>query len=412
MRFFICLFTIMGLCAPVAAESPAKVNALGRQAAKLRQLSYKPITSKVVTQKQASAYVLRLLKKEMKGKEVDVREALVKHLGLMPMKTSSRALYRKLYASQVRGLYDPAKKVYLVVNGAGTGSSPELDQMAKMAGLDITSMYTIHELGHAIQDQHFNLQKISKKVHSNFDRGFAAQSLIEGDASLLMMHSALAQLGMSPADMAGLGGGLGGDPSMMGMGDPALAAAPTYFRESLTQPYTQGMTFASALHAKGGWASVNAAFRQLPTTSEQIFHPEKYFRREKPKKVSKTGIPSQLGGYKFLGADRAGEFTARIMELETSGIAGVASAGWGGDRYWVFKKGKSTFVIWRTTWDSENDAREFETLTRQTLAKMGKAKGKNRWLKGSKVYSYTRKGRTLNMLLGVPVKLEKTLGKS
>lgn len=410
MRLF--LFSLFFLLlAPVWAESPAGVNALGQEAARLRGLSYKPIQSKVVSQKEASDYVLKLLEKELKGKEIDVREALVRHLGLMPMSSSSRDIYRKLYASQVRGLYDPSKQLYLVVQGGGT-NSPQVQQMAAMAGLDIARMYTIHELGHAIQDQHFDLEKISKEIQLSMDRSFAAQSLIEGDASLLMLHSALADLGMSPSDLAGMGGGMsgmngmGGDSGMLGMSDPNLAAAPAFFREAVTQPYTIGMSFVSALHSKGGWKSVDQAFRKLPTTSEQIYHPEKYLANERPRTVNMSGIPAQVGGYKLLGYDRAGEFTARILEMETTGLAGQASAGWGGDRFWVYQKGKSTFVVWRTVWDTPRDAQEFETIVRQGLSRMGSAGGPQRWANKDAIYSYKRNGSAVNMLLGIPKSLE------
>lgn len=407
MRLIFALLVSL-LLAPTWAESPPALNALGQEASRLRGLSYRPIKSKVVSQKEASKYVLELLDKELKGSEIDVREALVRHLGLMPANSTTRSILRKLYASQVRGLYDPAKELYLVVQGGGE-SSPEMSQMAAMAGLDVTRMYTIHELGHAIQDQHFDLKKISKNIQPSMDRSFAAQSLIEGDASLLMLHSALADLGLSPADLAGLGGGgmgMGGDSSMLGMSDPNLAAAPTFFREAVTQPYTIGMSFVSALHSKGGWKTVDQAFRQLPTTSEQIYHPEKYFARERPRKVNMGGIHRSVGGYKLLGYDRAGEFTARIMEMETTGLAGEASAGWGGDRFWVYQKGKSQFVVWRTVWDTARDAQEFETIVRKALSRRGTAAGQQRWVNKDGVYSYKRTGTAVNMLLGIPKSLE------
>ena len=394
----------------VWAEAPDKVTSLGKEAARIRKLSYRPIKSRVISQKQASAYVLRLLDKELKGEEIDIREAFLKQLRLMPQGQSSRSLYRKLYASQVRGLYNPEKKEYVVVKtGSGGGSSAGLEAMAQAMGLDMGDMFTVHELGHAIQDQHFDLVKLTKKLSPHFDRSLAAQSLIEGDASLLMLHHTLAKMGMKPSDVGGMG--LGNDMGMEGLGDPNMAAAPTYFRESLSMPYNQGMTFATALHKRGGWAAVDRAFRRLPTTSEQIFHPQKYMRREKAKKVRTKGLKKTMGGYKLLGSDSGGEFTVRILETEIDGQPGAASAGWGGDRYWVYKKSKSNFVVWRTTWDSARDAKEFFDLSKRALSKMGKKSGNDRWLKNKRVYSATKRGMDVDLLLGVPTNLELKLEK-
>ena len=392
---------ILLVVVPLLAES--SISRLGQEAGKLRGLSYRSIPSQVVSQQEASAYVLRLLKKELAGKDVDVREALLKELRLMPQAADSRQIYRKIYSSQVRGLYDPAKKRYIVVRG-GKSASPT-EALGASLGLNITDLYTVHELGHAIQDQHFNLTKISKKVAGRFDASFAALSLIEGDASVLMMDHALQGLGISPESVGGLSGGqnLGMDPGMLTGSDPALAGAPAFFRESITGPYIYGTSFVQALKKKGGWARVNQAFRRLPTTSEQIFHPEKFVSRtERPRKVTFKELPSTIGGFKMFGEDRAGEFTVRILEQELTGMAGSAASGWGGDRFRVYQKGKQRFVLWRTVWDRPVDAREFAALARKALSRGRQSVGKDRWEEKGKLYLLESKGNKVNLKLGIP----------
>lgn len=58
-----------------------------------------------------------------------------------------------------------------------------------------------------------------------------------------------------------------------------------------------------------------------------------------------------------------GEFSVRIIFKE-NGLASEAesvAAGWGGDRYAEFKRKDSdaTLLLWRTSWDTETDAKEF-----------------------------------------------------
>ncbi len=395
------LFIFLLILLSGTAWAQTDLAALGREAGKIRQLPYRTIRSSAVTQKQAAAYVLRLLDKELEPKRTRAREAFLKELGLMPRDTTVRAILRKLYASQVRGLYDPSKKQYIVVKDA----QEALPGAGALLGFDVQDLFTVHELGHAIQDQHFNLSRISKKVATNFDEAFAAQSIIEGDASLLMMDYAFAKVGLDPSQAGGLGGLGGGglDPGLIGASDPNLAAAPAYFREWLTAPYTQGLVFAQVLRAKRGWKGINQALQTLPPSSEHIYHPEKYLAaRDLPKRVPISRLPSAFGSYKKLADDQAGEFSVRILnqQLRPADSTLEAAAGWGGDAYRSYSNGKNDFVIWLTVWDSTTDAKQFAGLMQDLPG------GKQRTRDG-RYSGFTLKGSKVTVLLGVPSSLKK-----
>ena len=51
--------------------------------------------------------------------------------------------------------------------------------------------------------------------------------------------------------------------------------APPILRDTLTFPYTTGLGYVSTIQSKGGWDAVNALFTKMPTSTEQILHPEK-----------------------------------------------------------------------------------------------------------------------------------------
>lgn len=333
---------------------------LGKMAAELRGLSYTPVAAQVVSQQECAKYLLKLLDAELEPRKTRVQEGFLQLLGLLGERQSMKAVLAELYTDQVRGLYDPARKRYLVVKGGSSGEEAQAEAMAAAMGLSMTDILAVHELGHAIQDQHFNLTRLAKSVADDADRSFAAQTLLEGDASVLMMDYAARAMGLDPAALAGAL-----DPSSMaGGGSGKLARAPRYFRELLTLPYGQGMVFVGALKRRGGWKAVDQAYAHLPASSEQVLHPEKYLR-DQPRPVSLAKYPQQLGRFKALGEDTAGEFTVKMLE---GGDA--AAAGWGGDRYRVYVDGARECAVWETVWDTENDAREFEALA----AKLKKAR--------------------------------------
>lgn len=344
----------------VVSAQKDKIQELGRQAAVMRNLSYTPVKAQAVSQKECVAYLLRLLDEEMQPAQTNRREGFLKLLGLMPASASLKKTYAELYGEQVRGLYDPKQKRYLVVTSAASGGG---DPMAAAMGLNTDDILTVHELGHAIQDQHFGLGSLTQQVADNFDKELAASSLFEGDASLLMFAYALKAAGLDQAgvDMNALGG-MDSEQMMMGQ-TPAVARAPRFFREVLGFPYGQGMKFVSYLKRGKDWAPVDRAFANLPESSEQIIHPEKYLRdHPKPVQIEAASNPGTS-----LGQDTAGEFTIRCWARE-NGVGDEAAAGWGGDRYEIFRTSKGLAGIWVTTWDSDRDAQEFEKLAKKATS--------------------------------------------
>ncbi|MGE0489056.1 MAG: hypothetical protein AB7S38_07555 [Vulcanimicrobiota bacterium] len=401
--------SILFLLLSAAALAQPDLGALGAEAGRLRELSYRKIPSSVVSQKQAADYVLKLLDAELDPDLTAAQEFFLKSLGLMPESGSIRTILRTLYASQVRGLYDPAKKRYIVVKDAN------LPDVGAALGLDLTDLFTVHELGHAIQDQHFDLEKIARKTATSTDASFAAQAVIEGDASLLMMDYAMGKLGISTEQLESLGdaGVAGMDPSLLSLSDPALASAPRYFREVLSAPYAQGMVFATALRKQGGWKAVDRALRQPPASSEQIYHPGKYLRgNDPPQKISLSRLPSSFGGYKSVAENHAGEFTVRILCQEYGASNFEAASGWGGDCYRAYARGKAGFVVWATVWDSVDDAQEFETLMTTGLTQLYGSHQAGNWKKKGRLYALDRRGSKVTLVLGVPEALGSTVKKA
>jgi hypothetical protein len=111
-----------------------------------------------------------------------------------------------------------------------------------------------------------------------------------------------------------------------------------------------------------------------PQSTEHILLPEKWLAREAPARFEWPDFHkiAALREWELLDNDVLGEFQWRILfkEQGLAAEAEAAAAGWGGDRYAVFKRKDSdaTLLLLRTSWDTESDAREFADVYRRAQA--------------------------------------------
>jgi hypothetical protein len=213
-----------------------------------------------------------------------------------------------------------------------------------------------HELVHALQDQHFNLRRFENWPEGDSDAQLAAHALIEGDATLAMSQYVIKNPLRALAFLKSI--------AQAGAASEELDKAPRSLRETLLFPYQEGMTWARAVHQYGGWSNVSKSFANLPQSTEQILHPEKYFVHEAPVKVSLPDIRMSLGrGWRRIESDVNGEWSFYLIVdqfLKSSPDSKRAAAGWGGDRYAVYENQRGQVVyISVSAWDTEKEAREF-----------------------------------------------------
>jgi hypothetical protein len=132
-------------------------------------------------------------------------------------------------------------------------------------------------------------------------------------------------------------------------------------------------------------------FERPPASTEQVLHPEKYEASEDPVDVElPDGLIEGMGAGWTLGLeDTFGEYQIGIW-LQDSGnpdaTAALAAAGWGGDRmaYLTGPDGADA-LVWRTDWDTEDDAAQFTTAALTAIRGLGDADvlgldGTERWV--------------------------------
>jgi len=224
----------------------------------------------------------------------------------------------------------------------------------------------VHELTHILQGKYFHLPDVT-----TFDGEKAKAALIEGDACL--MEEAYVNKTEENTFIVEVNGEKTfrrsySNPKFVvecSAGLPDTISLLNYF------PYDYGLKFTRALHARGGWESVNQAYENPPTTTEQIIHPEKYFADEKAQSVKEP--PVTEGGWEKIRNERFGEYFIQVMlgNWIPKDEAEKAAEGWGGDNFTYYERGEDYLLTWNITWDSSKDASEFYFSFQEMMNKTG-----------------------------------------
>jgi hypothetical protein len=279
---------------------------------------------------------------DLPAEELAAQERSYKRFGLIPDSLDLRASLTALLTEQIAGFYDPATKVLHVVEGA--------DQT-------ITDMTVGHELVHALQDQHFNLDSLQKLKGQN-DRQMAGQALFEGQAVYEQMAVTIGARTLStalPATWDRVRDMIRENQESM----PLFASAPFIIQETLLFPYLSGAEFIRRAKEKRPNANL---LNDVPASTEQILHPERFFEsRDEPTTVT---LPAPRVG-KVVYENNLGEFETRLLlyqHLKDQNAAYRGAAGWDGDRYQLINLGRGEALVWISIWDSSVDAGEFRDL--------------------------------------------------
>src|SRR5262249_34545678 len=118
--------------------------------------------------------------------EIRALEVSLKAFGLIPERANVGKIYRDLLVQQVAAFYDSERKYLAMVDHPGQNGTAALVQVfgAEMARRAQEGIF-VHELTHAIDDQHFDIGKTAKG-NLLVDGKAAYLGLVEGDATLTM----------------------------------------------------------------------------------------------------------------------------------------------------------------------------------------------------------------------------------
>jgi hypothetical protein len=284
----------------------ATVDVLSRYVEQARGLTFDhPVKAIAYTSADFDAHLKALGGSRLDASQLSGRIATLQALGVLPLNFDP-SKSGVTDTSQILGYYDPATKE-LAVRGACC---------------DIYVRRTlIHELTHALQDQHFDLKRLL--IPGEDDRALAVRALVEGDARRID-ENWVSTLQTGEQNLLEI--------ESRQQGDELFPAG--FVLGFDTFPYNVGKDFTRGLIAIGGQAELDKAFATLPSSTKQIINPNAYAAGDNPRPVA----PPPAGGA-IVDQGTIGQFELIYVLAESISVqdAVALSADWGG----------SSFVTWR-----------------------------------------------------------------
>lgn len=344
------------------ARAEAAVAEMRPKVAEIRGLPFlRSVSVRVASDAEARGYVTKRIAEFAPKDRLRAEERAFALLGLLPEGTDLERVYLEIVEEQAGGFYDPPTKSFFLL----------ADMPASLA-----RSLAAHELVHALEDQHFDLDFRLRDAGDDDDLLFARSAVHEGTATLVMtlVLSGDVRTGTAPREELDAF-----RETEAGRGD-SLERMPEILRRELLGAYFAGASFVLRGHPLSSVSSfpiedANRAYREGPRSSEQILHPEKYWDPERfdpPKPVRLPNPRKVLGpGWRVVSSGTLGELSLGVLvgaptpsvastaHIPPSAWTNEAAAGWGGDRWALWDNEGRAVAVLLSVWDSERDAEEF-----------------------------------------------------
>ena len=315
-----------------------------------------PVPYGVLNKDQLRAFLEQRIRKTLKPGDIRAEELTLKLLGLIPSDFDLRQNTVDLLTEQAAAFYDYNKKKLFVLEGSSGG----IEERTAL----------VHELAHALADQHFHLGKYIQEGARSDDGSTARLAVMEGQATWLMA-AYLAKQDGGPAEVPDRMLDLMTESIQSSARDyPVFSKAPLYIRESLVFPYAGGMLFQNAVFRKLGRASFAEVFTHPPLSTKQIMHPDLYLAHHAPSNPPPPGLPDRRA-FRTLAEGNLGEFDYNVLltQYSTEDQGKAAAAHLAGSSYALLehKHGKFPVLIYASTWDSPESAHQYLELYGKVL---------------------------------------------
>ena len=326
---------------PAPDTLDAVVEELSAFVAAARELEFKePVTATLLDDEAFSARVVKDAVTDLAA--LDDSEAVLVALGLLDDGVDLAESLRQFLGAGVVGFYD-AETGELVLRGA--------------ALTPYVRTTLVHELTHALDDQHFELHRPAlDDADDESGTGFAA--LVEGNAVRVEeeYRATLSEDDQAEADREErrLGTGIDYD------------SLPPVVLQLIGFPYAIGPRLVDALLEAGGEDRVNAAFREPPVTTEQLLDPVGWLEgRAEPVTVAPPSADGEVFDEGLVGV--LGLVLMLQTEVGEDDAVGAAQ-GWGGDWYVAWREGDDACVRATIAMDTADDLDELSTALEDWVA--------------------------------------------
>ena len=384
------------LVAPRAASAagPPWLREVETEVATLRGLPFlREVPYAQETREDFRVYVRGELARDYGGGKGANESRALSALGFVPTGFDlPRALEDALVSEVAAFIYTRRRDFRVLDTEPARAGSDEIGDRAVVA----------HELTHALQDQHFGLDVFEGEhpvdLGLDDDEKLARRCVDAGEATFVMFAHAFASgrgadIALGPfavasvrmtlaalgaADTTALLGVMRAGPGELD-GETrreleTLDRLPPWVMLPLIEPYFRGAALVSEVWGRGGWPAVDRLYRSPPRSTEQVLHPTQKLldAADAPVRIRLLAAPPPLPpgrDTRLVETNVLGELGWRIYFVTWHVAAGDrAAAGWGGDRFWVWERGRRVVTAIATTWDTEADADEFAAAYEETLA--------------------------------------------
>lgn len=340
-----------------------------------------PVKRQLTTRAEVEKYLDGKFDDDEGAKRLQRDEIVLKKFGLLDRDFDLRPFLTALLKEQIEAYYDAKTKT---VN------------MLDWVDADEQKPVLAHELTHALQDQHADLEKwddqtpddVSTTSDADTDHlskdemDTARDAVAEGQATAVMMDYVLKPLGKS----------LVKDPEVLdmvkdqmnGSDSPVMSRAPLLLSESMLFPYREGLSFEQDIWMdQGKEAAFAGALDHPPTSSWEIINPREYEQRHTPVVPLLPNIHPLVDPlYTAYDIGQVGQLDLHIL-TELFGGDGAASdltPAWNGGLYWAGQlksaktaaeqaSTKSLALFYLSNWKSPAAARAFAKLYSENLAR-------------------------------------------
>jgi hypothetical protein len=309
-------------------------------------------------------YESRLRKQYPLTRQAAVEKAFVL-LGFLRPGDNLIQIYLDSFLRSVQGAYDPDTKTLMLADWV----SPE-NQEVTLA----------HELTHALQDQSFSLNVyFDQDPNVTTDSQFAQSSLIEGQAVAVAADywtEKNSSAFIDPSGMIELA-----NPEALSRFAQDSALEPTGDKGAVDFSYVYGSIFFQTWFKKRGASGLSALFKNPPTMTEQILHPDTFLSKRKGLvgSLEITGLDqAALGGYSKFWEDSMGEYGLFLVlrQYLDDSKAWKAVDGWRADQLQAYEcPRKQPILVGSVLMEGPKSAKLFFNAYRELLErKYGKFK--------------------------------------
>jgi hypothetical protein len=339
------------------------------------------VKRQMTTRAEVEGYLNEKFNDDEGAKRLKKGEIVLKKFGMLDRGFDLKPFLLALLKEQIEAYYDSKTKT---VN------------MLDWIGIDEQKPVLAHELTHALQDQHTDLEKWGDQTpnevshNSSEDTGHLAkdemdtarQAVVEGQATAVMMDYMLKPMGKSLVKDPEIIDILKQQMSASGS-SPVLARAPLLLSESLLFPYREGLSFEQDVWMdKGQAAAFTGTLDRPPTSTWEIENPREYERARVPAVPLLPDIHPLVDKlYKPYDIGQIGQLDLHILAELFGGEAADSdlTPAWDGGIYWAGQlrsatpaeqsSPKSLAIFYLSVWKNPDSAQAFAQLYANSLGR-------------------------------------------